>query len=84
VKTKLVTVALVAILALTLTGAALPPAKLVEVGKCYVISTGAMLIKGKVVSEIGDGWFWIAPSNLSTKEPVAVNIRQAFWIQQER
>lgn len=60
------------------------PAPLVEVGRSYFISSGSMGVKGKIIGEIGGGWYRVAPVNLSTKEEIAVNVGQAFWLQPTR
>lgn len=55
----------------------------VEVGKSYFISNGAMGIKGKVVSDMGGGWYRVEATNIPAKGEISVNLNQAFWVQEQ-
>lgn len=81
-KNKTIVAALAILLAFACIGAKDSFRAPVEVGKTYFISGGGSGVKGKVVSDMGGGWYQVEATNLSVKGPVAVNVNQAFWIEE--
>jgi len=83
-KTKTIFATLIAVLALGLLGASSdrPATSPVEVGHTYLISTGAAVMKGQIIAEIGNGWYRIQRSDGAGEQSVNINV--AFFIVEQK
>lgn len=77
-KTKTSLALLAVVLAFALVAAKEPPRPVVEVGKSYVISNGSAAVKGRIVSEVGAGWFRVLRSDGQGEQ--SVNVGAAFIV----
>lgn len=77
---KLLAAAILSALALALAGASsLSHPSPVEVGKTYQISNSQSVFEGRIVSDLGGGWY-----RLQVKGgEMSINAAQAFWIKEK-
>jgi hypothetical protein len=79
-KKVLIPLGVVVILAMIDAKEASNDSKLVEVGSSYLISNGTAAMKGKVVSDLGGGWYSVLRSDGGGV--MSVNVANAFFIQE--
>ena len=80
-KNKTTFAVVAAVLALAFIGAKTATNAPVEVGKNYTISNGAAAVQGKVISELGGGWYQVKRTD---GRETRVNLGTAFWVEDLR
>jgi len=82
--TKKLMIPLVLLIVLVTIGAkeATTSSKIVEVGSSYLISNGSAAVKGKVVADLGNGWYSVLRADGGGVD--SVNIAQSFFIREQK